>query len=159
MNDQLKNNLSPNLGNYKLKWHKFLIFFALWLGALMCVGNASGYLTGFMYGENASAVYSYYGSMKTLDVIMGIILLGLAAFYIYVRVQLADFKNGAAKKLAYLYIANALIPLLYCFFASNVTKVPFSELASGSWIKVLSATVMIAVNGIYYNKREALFVN
>ena len=159
MENQISRNISPDHGTYQLKWHKFLIYFALWASALISLGTAFRYFTGMIYGSNANAVYSYYGGMKTLDMIMGIILVGLAVLSVYVRFQLSGFKTDAPKKLEYLYIANAAVPLLYLLAASSVTGISFFDLASDSWGSLIGSIAMIFVNRTYYSKREALFVN
>ena len=159
MDQQTNGSGSPDPGSYELKWYKFLIYFALWASAVLNVFSAFAYFTGSMYGDAANRVYSYYGGMKTLDVIMGLILLGLAVFSIYVRFQLAGFKTDAPKKLEYLYIANALVLLLYLLAASSVTGLSFTELASGSWGSLAGSVAMIFINRTYFSKRETLFVN
>ncbi len=159
MDYRTSESISPDPGSYKLKWYKFLIYFALWASAVLNVVSAFAYFTGSIYGDAANRVYSYYGGMKALDIIMGLILLGLAVFSIYVRFQLAGFKTGAPKKLEYLYIANALIPLLYLLAASSVTGISFTDLASGSWGSLAGSVAMVFINRNYFSKREALFVN
>ena len=159
MDGQMKESSAPTPENYELKWHKFLIYFALWASAVMNVVSSIAYFTGSIYGNSARQVYNHFGGMRTLDVIMGLLLLGIAGFSIYVRFQLAGFKTGAPKKLEYLYIANVAIPLLYLLAASSVTGLSFTDLASGTWGSLAGSVVMIFVNRTYYGKREALFVN
>ncbi len=155
----MNGNTSPDQGSYQLKWHKFLIYFGLWAGALINASTAFQYFTGTLYGENASAVYAYFGGMKTLDAIIGVVLLAIAAMGIYVRFQLAGFKTGAPNKLIYLYIANLAIPLLYLLAASSITGISFTELISDPGASLAVSVAMMIINKIYYGKREALFVN
>lgn len=149
----------PRPEDYQLKWHKFLIYFSLWAGALLDLVNAYSYFTGSMYGENAKGVYSYYSGMKTLDIFMGILMLAMAAYCIYVRFQLANYKAGAPKKLEFLYIANAAVMLLYLLAVSGVTKISISDLASDAWTQIAGSIAFVFINRAYYNKRAALFVN
>ena len=64
---------------FGMKWYKFLIYFALFLGAVVNFINGVNYLTGNIYfvqsgGEaTAEMIYAFFGSsLKTIDIIFGI---------------------------------------------------------------------------------------
>ena len=53
----------PSPDSFKLKWHKFLIYFALWAGALVNAGSAVQCISGTVYGsESARATPHTAGS-------------------------------------------------------------------------------------------------
>ncbi len=150
---------APSPENYQLKWHKFLIYFALWAGAVLNLSNAVACLNGTQYGNQAAQVYTVYSGMKTVDVIYGIALLALTAYMIYVRFELARFKIGAPSKLYVLYIINVVLGVLYTIVVSSVTRLPFSSLLSDSVGPIIGAVIMLFINQNYYNKRLELFIN
>ena len=48
-------------------WFKFLIYFALFAGAVLNALTAISMLTGSMYGESKDLVYLFYKDLKTVD--------------------------------------------------------------------------------------------
>lgn len=148
---------------YSLKWHKFLIYFGLWAGALGNLYSAWMLCSGSIYGSRnmAATVYAYYGQgLHTVDLLVAAGYVALAIFEIYVRFQLAGFKVGAPGKLRALYIASAVLSVLYPVLAASTTGVSFSQLFDASQAGGLIGSVgAIIIHHIYYSKREALFVN
>ena len=144
-------------------WFKFMIYFALFAGAVLNFVTAIQMLTGSQYGDSKDLVYAFFGSLKTIDVLMGIVLLGLVAFTIFVRFQLAGFKANGPKMLYILYVAVLAFNILYLILvASAISKsgMGIGDLLSGSVIGTLiGSAVMLIVNKIYFDKRKALFVN
>ena len=65
---------------YGMKWHKFLVNFSLWAGAVLNL------IMGFACLAEGAPLY-------------GLALIGAAAYSIYVRFQLAKFKKNAYKHL------------------------------------------------------------
>ena len=151
---------TPSPENYKLKWHKFLIYFSLWAGAVMNVYSGIRSISGAQYGTDSAQVYAYYGgSLKALDTAMGLVLLVLAVYTVYTRFQLAGFKIDAPRKLTVLYTANLVASVLYLLAASAVTKLPLSSFMSDMIGTIIGSIAMIFINQNYYNKRMELFVN
>ena len=94
---------------------------------------------------------------------MGVLLLAMAAFAIYVRMQLAGFKVSGPKMLYILYGASAVIQVIYTiivYFTISKYGNP-GELInlSTTFSSVAISIVMIVVNKIYFDKRRDLFVN
>lgn len=124
---------------FKMGYHKFLIYFMLWLWAGLCVFNCiSGPYYDF-YGVCCLA----YGAM--------------AIAFIYVRFQLAAFKQNAPKKLLYVTIAYAVVVL--------VSNLVYADMAG---IKLESSYIsgpvlFVGAWGIgswrYYASRSELFIN
>lgn len=171
----------PNFGNdgykqpgmiqspdaYPMKWFKFVIYFQLFLSAIFCVINSITYFTGAHYGDSDDAefVYDFYGSsLKTCDMIFGVVYLFLAVYIIFTRFQLAKFKKYAP--MFYLVSCGVSIAasILYLIMASSATKIEISTLLSGSTgssyiTSLVTSIVLIVANKIYFDKRAALFVN
>ena len=143
-----------------MKWHKFLIYFSLWAGALINFFNGLQLLNGSIYQGNADQVYSVFSGLKTVDMIFGIIYIAIAIFMIYVRFQLAGFKRGAPGKLISLYVIQLVALFAYTLVASVTIHIPWAEIFSSSIIpSLIVSIVMIFVNRYYYSKRAHLFVN
>ena len=91
---------SGDLNDYPMKWHKFLIYFSLWFGALANVVSGLRYITGTVYGADSERVYSVFPSMKSIDLVMGVILICMAASLIGLAslrfVRPAETETGGA---------------------------------------------------------------
>lgn len=154
--------MNTNSYDMPMKWHKFLIYFSLWAGAILCVASAIQLLTGSVYGADGTAeqVYRVYGGLKSVDSIFGVLYLITAALLIYVRFQLAGFKEGAPNKLTIAYVVQLAAFLGYMIAVSSTIKRPIGDLANSQTLtSIVSSVVMIIVNRIYYNKRAHLFGN
>lgn len=144
-----------------MKWHKFLIYFALWLGALGYIVSAFMCFTGTRYGANADFVaqlYRSFGSLKVIDILFGIVNLALAAYAIYTRFQLAGFKPGAPNKLKLLYLFQGIIVLTQPLLTQAILG---KEMYVIDWSKLgasLAGTALaIYITRVYYGKRAHLF--
>ena len=156
-----------NMDNYNghpMNWYKFLIYFALFASAVLNGLTAISYFTGGIYGSTSKdLVYRVFGNLKFVDIMMGVLLLAMAAFAIYVRMQLAGFKVSGPKMLYILYGASAVIQVIYTI----IVYVTISKYGNPGELINLSTTfssvaisiVMIVVNKIYFDKRRDLFVN
>ena len=152
-----KDTASPQ--NYKLKWHKFLIYFSLWAGAIVNTAQAATLIRGEVYGSESSTIYGLYGGLKIVDFIWGIVMIGLAAYMIYVRFQLAGFRIGAPGKLTALYTASLAGSLVYLLAVSVVTHVSLGSVLGDIAVSLIGSVAMLFINQNYYNKRLELFVN
>lgn len=141
---------------FNMGWHKFLIYFALFVNALFLIFYGGQFMTGAVYGEAVEQVYNYYGSgLKTLDTLVGLLYFVLGAFCVYTRFQLAKFKRNAPKMLVAIYIANVFITVIYLLFLETITEVSIADNMSS----LVSSIALIIINIKYYKKRESLFVN
>ena len=152
-----QNASSPE--NYKLKWHKFLIYFALWAGAIMNTGNAVLCIKGTQYAEQSEQIYALFGGLKTVDLAWGIVLLAIAAYMIYVRFQLAGFRIDAPRKLSILYIVSLVGSVAYLLAVSAVTHQALGSFMSDIVGPIFVSILMLFINQNYYSKRLELFVN
>jgi len=148
-----------NPDRYSLKWHKFLIYFSLWAGAVMNAVTAFSVVSGNRYGAETPQVYLYYNGLMVLDWMYAAVLFALALFSIYVRFQLAGFRKGAPKKLILLYVGSLALGLLYLVAVSGIVKLPLSTmLDQQTLISMTTSVFMCGANKVYYDKRSELFV-
>lgn len=154
---------TPPVVEQPMSWFKFLIYFALFLGAVLNVVNGFNYISGGIYfvqtnGQvSAEQVYSLYGAaLKAVDVFYGVVLLAMSAFGVYTRFRLAKYKKNGPTCLYVLYAAGAAVSLLYTLAVAVVSGV--NDLATVVPSVVVSIA-MILLNRTYFQKRSALFVN
>ena len=143
-----------------MNWHKFLIYFSLWIAAVIRALDGLQLLTGTFYGPNneAEQVYGIFSNLKNVDMIFGVIMLAVAAFLIYTRFQLARFREGAPNKLTLVYVLQLAVPLGYAFAVAGIVKMSISEIMNPQDLSSIAVhVVMIFVNRVYYNKRAHLF--
>ena len=83
--------------NYKplgMKWHNFLIYFALWTGGIGSFVSAAYIFCGMHYGNVKDRVYAAFPSLQFVDVAYAAALAALGVNCIYVRYQLAGSGVG-----------------------------------------------------------------
>ena len=143
-----------------MKWHRFLIYFALWASAVVQAATGARLLTGAIYGDQSTAqqVYAYFQGVKTIDQIFGVLSLAMAAYLIYTRFQLAGMKEGAPGKLLLAYGGNLVLNVGYLVALSASTGIALTDIADGSITSsIISSLIMILANRVYYQKRAHLF--
>ena len=157
---------TPAPVNYSLKWHKFLIYFALWAGALICIATAGRVMSGQIYVDNGDmsivdTLYRMYPALKGMGIVFGALYILQAIFMIYTRFQLAKFKAGAPKKLLLVYAINLVLGFGLYIALSSITHVSLGEFVSGSdFVSMFAGPIVIIIaNKIYYDKRAELFVH
>ncbi len=141
---------------YGMKWYKFLIYFALFAGA---IGNAiSGilYLTGEVYQGKAELVYAVYPEMEGIGIFFGLCFVGLAVLQIVTRQSLYWNKHMGPKLLVTCYLLNTVLSIAFFAVLPNDVK---TAMASSVIAPVIGSVVMVLVNVYYFRKREHLFVN
>ncbi len=140
-----------------MKWFKFLIYFSLFFSCLVNVVTGINYLTGNIYisqGVTANLVYAIFPSMKGFDLFNGIACFALGVFAIITRFALAKYKKSGPMFLYSLYVANAVVALIYGIGATvALGEVAFNPISIGGTV------LMIVLNVVYFNKRKHLFVN
>lgn len=156
------NDQQPVYDDYsdKLKWHKFVIYFALWAGAVLNVINGVRMLTGSAYGNDTDAVYNAFESLQPIDVLYGLLMVALGVYQIYVRFQLAGFRSGAPGKLSAMYLISLALGILYLLIVSGVTGIKLGDFMNAKLIiSFIESIVFLFINKAYYGKRSHLFVN
>ena len=148
---------------HAMGWYKFLIYFALFAGAIMNLINGIIFVTGSQYGGRKEAVYAFFGGLKTIDVIMGIICFVLCVYAIITRVMLAGLKKAGPPMLYGFYIINIVSMILYYVFAFIIlapSGAGFGDLVDfRTIVSFIVPVVMLFVNISYFNYRKNLFVN
>ena len=132
---------------YPMKWHKFLIYFQLFVAALISLYNA---VVCFRL-----VFLDVSGLWDAVYAVSGVISVVLAVLALYVRFRLAGFrKNGPKMYILFLGI-NCVFQVLNLLisFGSDLNTV---SSAIGS---LLTCALMLVLTYIYYKKRADLFVN
>ena len=126
----------------KLKWFKFLIYFALWSGGILMALYSFAYFTGTVLGIgiDAELFYSYYPLLRVFHIFCGLENIAYGVFAIYA-----------------LYIAQFVFTLLVQVVTSLIL---------GEWLEGYSFVANFLVFGLilglnmkYFRKRKHLFVN
>lgn len=125
--------------NYKLKWHKFLVFFWLWfIGLLDCV---AGYTWIKLMEYNSD-----FG-------LLGFAMIAVGIFNIIVIFPLARYKKGAPRLLLIAMGAVAVLNVIVLIIELSLGTFDGSSIGSVIWqIAALFYTYR------YYSSREDLFV-
>ena len=143
---------------YRLKWHKFLIYFSLWISALSAVSQGINFYSGGLYEDSATA-YAYYQGLEKLDTIMSLVYIALGIFIIISRFKLARWRKNAVAWLTWSYILPPVCYIVWLLGFSNITGILESSDLAGWLGNVVGNLVVIIINLIYYSKRKELFDN
>ena len=145
-----------------MKWHKFLVYFALWASALINLIMGIVTLTGAQYGSYRDLVYAMLPGMKAPDLIYGLLLIVTAVFALITVLSLLKFKANGPKLLFLLYALVAVVTVIYVVWSCIVLSkydADLSDVITRTVASLITSVVMIIVNKIYYGKRAHLFVN
>lgn len=150
-----------NMKPKPLKWHYFMIYFSLWVGAFSTFVEASRFTNGTMYDKASNLIYRAFPYMRWLDISYGTILIITSVYQVVIRFQLANFRNTAPQKLLYLYTVRAVSCFAYMLMATMVTGFSFIQPSNvGAILVYLMITIIwLLINKRYYDNRKELFVN
>ena len=143
-----------------MKWFKFLIYFALFASmSLNFIGGLST-MTGGYHTADPELLCSYYPALQILDVVAGILCMGLGVLALLARIFLANYRKAGPLLLMFLYIGVCVYDVIYA--AGTYAILPqtsFNPLdLIATLIGIAPAFVMIFVNRSYFKKRSFLFV-
>lgn len=141
---EVRKSLEPA---HPMKWHKFLIYFQLFLAALISLYNA---VVCFRL-----VFLDVSGLWDAVYAVSGVISVVLAVLALYVRFRLAGFrKNGPKMYILFLGI-NCVFQVLNLLisFGSDLNTV------SSAIGNLLTCVLMLVLTNIYYKKRADMFVN
>lgn len=157
--DSYQGNGGSSMPSMSMKWHNFLIYFALWASCVLYAYNGIMALTGGHYGNSGEAqlVYLVFSGLKTLDVIVGLLYIGIGVFALYTRFSLAGFKRVGPGNLLKLYAAGCVVSVVYAIAVQSITDISIFDSSNVSSIVI--AVAMIFANKQYYAKRSHMFVN
>lgn len=150
---------APELG---MGWYKFLIWFALFAGALLNFVRGIQLLTGAYYDGYADEVYRFYDGLQALDMVAALALITLAVMGIVARFSLAAYKKNGPKLLIAIYAFNAGIQVIYVLAADSIVSAVTSAVSldiSSGFSSAAIALAMAAINYSYFKKRAHMFVN
>lgn len=142
---------------YRLKWHKLLIYFGMWLSALTLLGNAGMLLMGSHYGnaEDQTAVYSMFPDLRHLDVFFGVAYLALAVYCVKSRFMLARLQKNGVRGAIFITLVSPVLEILYQGFFCNILGDYASLIGLGvSYESLLYAVVFALILFFYYRKRK-----
>ena len=127
---------SDSYKGFPMKWHNFLIRFALW----------------------AAAALSVYVAFRLLEksVVYGVAFFGMAALQVVTAVCLILRKRSGPRLLAAGYIANLVWEIIYIvdIYVGRIRPVLLSFIAG-----LLISFILIFANNAYYEKRKSVFVD
>ena len=153
-------------GGYPMKWHKFLVYFALWASAIGYVVIGFQVLTGSQYGSNGEAdlVYSVFRDMKGVDTLYGILLLISGILAVLAAYSLLKLKANGPKLLTILYVFSGIAAVLYIILTVAAVKkvsssVDTAELTRSGISSAIGAFVGVIIAKVYYGKRMQFFKN
>ena len=148
---------TANEPDMPMKWYKFLIYFALFAGAVLNILSGIGTLSTALVPGDAQWVYDSNGALKAFDLFLGIATIGLGVLGIYTRFRLAGYYSNGPKLLLMTYGASAAIQLIYAIVvymavggAVNLTSTITS---------IVVSIIMIVLNKTYFDKRAHMFKN
>lgn len=146
-----------------MRWHKFLCYFLLWLGALMNVGNGVEYLRGSLFEEE---IYLHLPGLRALMVVFGLASFLFVAAVVFTAVSLLRYKKNAPRYLMWTYVLNGVVTVLTMVSLSAELirggadpAAVFNFFGSRAIGSVIGSVVIILINKTYYDKRSHLFVN
>jgi len=149
---------TPSQPTMSMKWHKFLIYFLLWVNGLMGFVNFYSIGLGGQYDGEASFIYRFYSGLQIVDILFGVLLLAVGVGFIVCRFQLAGYRASGVRLLPKLYLANVVIQVVYLVVAAMIADVSLGDLFTSQTIGSLVGGVAWAfINKSYYDKRSHLF--
>lgn len=156
---------STNTG-YKMKWHKFTIYFALFVAAISSAVSSISYFNGHIHTAingsniiyNSAEIYAQHPMMHTFDILFGVFSVLMAVFYIVTRFKLAGFKKNAPKLLYVALGVSSFISIAYALTSIIVLGFSMTHI-----ITIIASAIIgiieIAIFAVYYSKRSELFTN
>ena len=154
-------SVQPELG---MKWFKFVIYFQLFLSALVNIINGFRISTGLHYGVTSRQldyIYNHFDGLKMLDVCIGICIVVLGVLALITRFMLSGYKKCGPSMYIGLLIANIVIGFIYIaafyFIVSSVS--PDVSISGDTFITLETNLTLLVLNIIYFKKRKHLFVN
>lgn len=151
MNDQYYGQQIP------MKWYKFISYVQLPLSVLVLIATALMYIAGSHYEDSKDLVYLLFPALKTIDILMGIACLLLAAVSGVVCMKMIKMKRDAVKFYLLSLAISAIISMLYVLFTSICIKE--ITLTSNLTSTFIVQIVMIFINKSYFEKRKQYFIN
>ena len=154
-----KNNKTNAYAVTSWGWFNFLIYFALWAGALLNIANGIRQLTGAVYlseGLEPEMVYEVFPNLKSVDVLFGVLACVFGVFQIVTRFSLAHYKKYAPIMLHLSYIFIIIVDITSAIVVTSIIGV---ETFSTIIAKVIVSIIILLINIKYFNNRKHVFIN
>ena len=135
-----------------MKWHKFLIYFLLLLGALIFLIRGFGDLSDCFDGAEGTPAFA-------VRLFAGVCLLAIAALQLAARAALARFSRRGPKMAVAVYVSMAVLDG-FILAAQQMRAVELDAAIAGVVKMGCVVSALLAMcNHIYYRRRAAMFVN
>lgn len=144
-----------------MNWHKFLVYFALWAGALYNLFVGIRAVTGSQYGSASKYIYRYVPALKAPDKIFGIAVLAMAVMGVITAINLLSYKALGPKLVCNLYLVGGCITLIYVIWASSILSdygASVEDVITSAIVSLVIDVLMFIANKVYYGKRASMFV-
>ena len=157
------NNGFNNRPNLPMNWYGFLVYFALWAGALGSLISAILYFTGGIYslqGGSARAVYWMFPSMQFFDILYAILCLAGVVLSVCTAISLLGYRRNGPGMLLLLYVFNGGAGVLYnllSLFVLASKGISGAPIIGSIFGGIIGAVVMILINKTYFDKRSHMF--
>lgn len=152
----------------KMKWFKWLIYFALWMNLIVYLSTGIRFLSGTVYlQQNISAerMYSYFDGLETLDKIYACGMLLCAGVCVIARFKLAAFEESGPKAWYVLIIITAVLSIIYEIGFLNIVddKAPIAVDQTAVYIRIagifIGSALSLWLNYLYFSRRRMRFIN
>ena len=149
---------APHVIDKPMKWYKFLVYFALWAGAIVNFSNAVYGLLGIPNGTDEQMFYFYVDGYEDFERAAAIFLLGLVVFQIYTCIQLLGYRKKAP------ILINAVYFTIFAY--ELICTIAIGIMVNTSAVKLVGTLIGLlivygpfcALNAVYFNKRKHLFI-
>ncbi len=149
------------IDGFKMKWYKFLVYFYMfYLGVVDILGGCLllGFFVSTMFGnEMAMGPKLYCG-------ICGILTLAAGIFAIFGRLALAKFKKEGPGSVYLVYLTTIIVNIYAVIYSIVALFASDTEVVNNLTSNVVSTIiglvvniVILALNYVYFEKREKLF--
>lgn len=138
-----------------MRWYQFIIWFYLYASAVIGVLVGVGEITGVVYLDMAETFYTLFPMLQVVNVFFGVMQILLAVIALYVRRQLARWKVMAPR---YLLMYQIFCLVYYAAYLAG-TSLVLGE-AAVDWLAggyILLQVLLLAVNAVYFHRRQKMF--
>ena len=145
-----------------MKWHKFLIYFALWAGAILNGISGIQMLSGALHTDNLMlwGLYGLSAGLQAFYIVSGVLQIGLGVLQICARMALARLSRRGPRMAVWNYALSFILNALTILLASVLFGMPINALMDWSmWLILIEGALMTWANQVYYRKRAAMFVH
>ena len=135
-----------------MKWHKFLIYFLLLLGALIFLIRGFGDLSDCFDGAEGTPAFA-------VRLFAGVCLLAIAALQLAARAALARFSRRGPKMAVAVYVSMAVLGGF--ILAARQMRAVELDAAIAGVVKMgcVVSALLAACNYLYYRRRATMFVH